>query len=74
MTILNGKEGGKTQYINSWNTWGEKKIWLQTKANHETNICILDFHLVLKLENEAPKPISSDRDTYFSLSGRVSMA
>lgn len=75
MTILSGKKGKKTKYINSsWNTWREKKIWPQTKANQKINICILDFHLGLKLENEAPKPVSSDTDTYSSLSGRVFMA
>lgn len=34
-------------------------------VNPKKKICISDFHLEIKLENEAPKPISSDKDNIF---------
>ena len=41
-----------------------KRSGLKQRINPETKICILDFHLGIKLENEAPKPILSVKDKH----------
>lgn len=73
MTIKYGKK--KNTISTVVGSPGERKrSGLRQRANPETKICILDFHLGIKLENEALNPISSDKETYFSLLGRVSTA
>ena len=41
-----------------------KRPGLKQRINPETKICILDFDLGIKLENETPKPILSDKDKH----------
>lgn len=64
MTTNCGKK--KNSILTVVGSLGERKRsgFIQ-RANLETKICTLDLHFWIKLGNEAPKPISSDKDNIF---------